>query len=123
MLPWRCGRAGGIRIGQRQAQTETQDPRKRTRSGSPTDDFARIVELDLGWETQGLPALTQEGQNGVHLAGAVDSQANGAIKNVLSDQDVVPLPLALEIDRAPSIDLMKLIGLLGRGCRVAEVRD
>lgn len=81
----------------------------------PADDFAGIVELHLQGAAQAFPALAQEVEDRLHLAGAVDSQANRTIEDVLADKDVVPLPLAFEINGAHAIHLMELIGFVGVG--------
>jgi hypothetical protein len=55
--------------------------------------------LGLAGQTQVLPALTQEAENDLHFAGAVDAQANGAVVEVLGNKNVVPLSLAFDAQR------------------------
>ncbi len=102
-------------------QTQAQDPREVARGRAPAYYFAGIVELGLSGQAKALPALAQEAEDNLHLAGPVDSQANGAIVEVLADEDVVPLPLAFEVDRADAIHLMELVGLVGLGDGIGVV--
>src|SRR5688572_16081849 len=105
-----------------EAQTQPNDSRKITCGRSPADDFAGVVELDAGRATEALPAFAQEVENGFHLAGTVDSQANRAIVGVFADENIVPLPLTFEINGTDAVYLMKLIGLVHFGCRIGMAR-
>jgi hypothetical protein len=51
-----------------EAQAQPDDPRQIPGGRSPAEELARVVELDLLGPTQVLPALAQEGQDGLHLA-------------------------------------------------------
>jgi hypothetical protein len=73
-----------------------------------------VVGLHLGQAPEVFPTLAQEVEDDFHLARAVDSQANGAIEDILGDEEIVALPFAFEIERADGVHLMELVGLFGR---------
>lgn len=103
------------------AQADTEHPGEIAGRGSPAHPFAGIVELDLSRQAQRLPALAQEVENNLRFAGAVEFQANGTLEGIYADEDVVPLPVALQVDRADAVNLMELIGLVGGWRRVSWV--
>ena len=105
------------------ATTQKGDPRKVTGHRPPSNELAGVVELALERTTKGLPALAQELQDGLHFARALDSQANSAspaptaqqvrVEGIPADQYVVPLPVAFQVNRADTIDLVQLMGVFG----------
>lgn len=104
-----------------ETQTDPQNPRKITGGRTPADYFACVVELHLGWQAEGLPALAQEVEHDLRLAGAVDFQAHGTIEGVLADEDVVALPVAFQVDRANAVHLMQLIRFVGLRHRIGRI--
>src|SRR6266702_3599945 len=98
-----------------EAQAEPDHPRQRARRRPPAGQFAGVVELNLLWDAEILPALAEEPQDLVHAAGVGQTQADGTVESVLADPDVVAVTAALEVDRPDQIDLVELGG--GSGLR------
>src|ERR1700687_1350951 len=65
-----------------EAQPHTNHPRQVARSRPPAEVLAGIVELDLLGPAERLPALAQEGQDGLHLARTAEFQAHGAVGGI-----------------------------------------
>jgi hypothetical protein len=62
--------------------------------------------------------MDQEGQDPIHAAIWDQFKVDGLIEDVLTDQDVVPGLIALQVTRTDSVDLMDLVRVLGAGSRV-----
>lgn len=105
-----------------EAQAQAQNAGEVTGGGSPADDLTGIIELHLGRDAQGFPALAQEVDNGFHLAGTVDFQAHGAIEDVFASENVVTLPLAFQVDGADAVHLMELIRVVNLRSGISRVR-
>src|SRR5512135_334951 len=98
-----------------EVQAEPDDPRQGPCRGTPTGQFAGVVELDLLGEAQVLPALAEEPEDLVHAAGTSQPQADGAVEGILAHPDVVAVAAPPEVDRPDEVDLVELVG--GPGLR------
>jgi hypothetical protein len=117
-LPLYCGSPGGMKMAAIPKYSQSPMTRDKERAPVPQAAIARVVELDLTWPAERLPALAEEGEGFVHVPGLGQAQADGAIEGILADPDVVALPLALEVERPYQIDLVEFIRLLRLGCRI-----
>src|SRR5262249_36303560 len=98
-----------------EAQAEPDDARQGAGRLPPAGPLPAVVDLDLLRQPQVLPALAEEPQDFVHVAGGYQTQADGAIEGVLADPDVVAVAAPLEVDRPRQIDLVQFVG--GPGLR------
>src|SRR5262245_40053346 len=71
------------------AQAQPNHPRQSARRLPPAAQLAGVVELDLRRPAQILPALAEEPQHLVHLAGTGQAQADSAVEDILAHPDVV----------------------------------
>src|SRR5574338_229889 len=94
------------------AQAQPDQPREIPCSGSPAQILASVIQLDLLRATERLPAIAQKVQNCLHFARTTQFQADGTIKHILADKNIVALLLPFQVNRTDQIHLMQLIGVL-----------
>jgi hypothetical protein len=77
----------------------------------------------LGDDHEVLPALAEELQDLVHLAGIGLVQADGLGEDVLAEPDVRAVPASLQVNRPNEVKLMEFVGRAGLAGRAIPGGD